>query len=712
MGPVAVLALQLLAGAGQPTERRLVELRAAPADEGPVIARIEAIGARRLGPKGGPIQIVELPAERLPALGGLAGVVEVSRRGRLGIALDRSGPSIGLPEVRDDLGLDGAGVLIGVIDTGADVLHPDLVRDDGRSRVELVIDLGEAPRGVFPEIEALAAAAVYGPEEIQAAVDSGDASAIGGRDRVGHGTHVASIAAGSHGLAPGATLIVVKASRQKEGQFEEADVVLAERFVFAYAAGRGMPAVVNLSLGGDDGAHDGSSLLERGLLEPLDEEPRGRLVVAAAGNGAYQDGHASAWLEGEASIALIVPGHGDLEEPPFVRLSVKGARGTTVEARAPDGTPRVTGVVSTTSGAIAVELADPEPGTWTLTLEGAGRADVWVAEANIVGALGTTPRFADHLDVGGQVMLPATAEGILAVGSYATRTSYRDRAGQWHDSPSLEAGAVSVFSARGPSAAGAPKPDLVAPGEAIIAALSSDTDPADPLSAFYRAWSPDGAVVDAGRAVLWGTSAAAAHVSGVAALLLSVAPDLDVAAVSDALRAASRPLEGRAWSVAHGHGLVDARAAVDAALGLFGSTIDPSSSAISATRDVLAPGEETRLLVVARDPQGRPAGPGHDVRVELEGTATLLDVGDLGHGLYEARWTPGPDALGGAFSFVASIDDRPLDRSATVQVAHDRRELGESLTVGGGGCSAGGGAPVAGVWLLALAPALLGRSRI
>jgi hypothetical protein len=216
--------------------------------------------------------------------------------------------------------------------------------------------------------------------------------------------------------------------------------------------------------------------------------------------------------------------------------------------------------------------------------------------------------------------------------------------------------------------------------------------------------------LDAGRAALWGSSAAAAHVSGVAALLFSVDPDLDAAAVRGALCAATRPLEGRAWSVAHGHGLVDARAALDAGLGLYGSPIDPATSAISATRDVVAPGEETRLLVVARDGRGRPAGPGHEVGVTVLGPGPSLDVRDLGHGLYEARWTPTQDALGEVFWFVATIDDAALGRAAPVWVAHHRRELGRRFTIGGGGCSTGGPAPVVGGWLLfGLGPAVLIR---
>src|SRR6185369_10266768 len=46
------------------------------------------------------------------------------------------------------------------------------------------------------------------------------------------------------------------------------------------------PAVVNLSLGTDFGAHDGSSPIERGLESLVGEGHPGRAIVVAAGNSA------------------------------------------------------------------------------------------------------------------------------------------------------------------------------------------------------------------------------------------------------------------------------------------------------------------------------------------------------------------------------------------------------------------------------------------
>ena len=79
---------------------------------------------------------------------------------------------------------------------------------------------------------------------------------------------------------------------------------------------------------------------------------------------------------------------------------------------------------------------------------------------------------------------PGNAESVITVGS--THRSHPHRHG------------VSYFSSRGPTADGRSKPDLLAPGEDI-----------------------DGPVPGGGLQAMHGTSQAAAHVSGAAAILMA-----------------------------------------------------------------------------------------------------------------------------------------------------------------------------------------------
>ncbi|MEU6378989.1 S8 family serine peptidase [Streptomyces sp. NPDC046909] len=85
---------------------------------------------------------------------------------------------------------------------------------------------------------------------------------------------------------------------------------------------------------------------------------------------------------------------------------------------------------------------------------------------------------------GASISDPGNADSVITVGS--THRSNPHRHG------------VSYFSSRGPTGDGRPKPDLLAPGEDI-----------------------DGPIPDQGIAALHGTSQAAAHVSGAAAMLLA-----------------------------------------------------------------------------------------------------------------------------------------------------------------------------------------------
>ncbi len=110
------------------------------------------------------------------ALTAAAGVTRVWLDGKRRATLDRSAAQIGAPAAWD-AGLTGVGVTVAVLDTGVDQTHPDLA---GREIAER--NFSAAPDNV---------------------------------DRVGHGTHVASIAAGNgaksggkfRGIADGASVL-------------------------------------------------------------------------------------------------------------------------------------------------------------------------------------------------------------------------------------------------------------------------------------------------------------------------------------------------------------------------------------------------------------------------------------------------------------------------------------------------------------------------
>ncbi|MBO0609688.1 S8 family serine peptidase [Myceligenerans salitolerans] len=86
---------------------------------------------------------------------------------------------------------------------------------------------------------------------------------------------------------------------------------------------------------------------------------------------------------------------------------------------------------------------------------------------------------------------------------------------------------VTGFSSRGPRTDGAIKPDIVAPGEEIVAARAAGTRLGSPVGEHYVALS--------------GTSMAAPHVAGAAAVVLEARPDLTAPELKAALMGSADP---------------------------------------------------------------------------------------------------------------------------------------------------------------------------
>ncbi|UED87317.1 S8 family serine peptidase [Streptomyces profundus] len=189
-----------------------------------------------------------------------AGVSSLSLDSVRTAALDRSVPRIGAPAAWD-AGFDGTGVTVAVLDTGIDTTHPDL--DEGK---------------------------------VVAAANFSDAEGV--EDRYGHGTHVASIAAGSRGaftgVAPGVSLLNGKVL-DDFGSGVESGIVAGMEWAVEHGAD-----IVNMSLGGDD--TPGVDLLEEAVNRLSDETDV--LFVLSAGNGG--PGPGTLGSPGSADAALTV----------------------------------------------------------------------------------------------------------------------------------------------------------------------------------------------------------------------------------------------------------------------------------------------------------------------------------------------------------------------------------------------------------------------
>ncbi|WP_129347095.1 S8 family serine peptidase [Sorangium cellulosum] len=523
--------------------------------------------------------------------------------------LDRSRRWIRLDQYReatsaDGVGADGEGVVVGIVDTGIDVTHPDFRDEDGGTRIRWLLQAGEA-RGLQPALERAygcddpnqSSCAIFSHVEIDAML----AEKLPGlqRDITGHGTHVASIAAGNGGpmvsqrpryvgVAPAATLIVAAPSRPGDG-FDDPDILKAVQFIFDRADELGMPAVVNLSVGSDFGPHDGTSPLEVGLAAMVGGERRGRAIVVAAGNsgalyeidgegpmGIHTEAHVSphavtrvpirtpassngygyVWITfrpddevsvglegpgGEAWIGLVDPGED---------AGYKGDDGRTTGAvinRLANGKSAIT---ADTNSAVVAFSGAWEAGEFAVLLQGRGDAQLWVTGLGDVSPshdLGL--QFTRGIKQG-TINVPASHPGLLAVGCTINRVSWRPHGRRTNvrltsvEGELIEEDSACYFSAAGPTPFGVAKPEISAPGGFVVAAMGDGVDPRDrPGGLFDTPGCPDDEpcfVVDDHHAVASGSSMSAPQVTGAIALLFQRDPRLSQADVTEILQAGAR----------------------------------------------------------------------------------------------------------------------------------------------------------------------------
>lgn len=518
-----------------------------------------------LGVSTGTILSMRVTLEELLLLATSPDVVYVEPAWKTEPKLDRSLPAIGVDRVHaQSPPVTGEGVIIGALDTGIDYTHLDFRYDgdgDGFEESSRILNIWDQTSGFF--------GVYYDNEQIESELALG-VGLVRQADTDGHGTHVMGIAtgdgssstAGFVGVAPEAQLIMVKTP------FYTSDILAGVDYIFDRAEELGLPAVVNLSLGGHEGPHDGTSLFEQGLDE-LTQEP-GRVIVVSAGNEGDRAIHVTHTLNGNSFTFAVNPSSNSLD----LSLWYPGGSQFTLTVVPPTGAPLVvpagtTGYTSTPSGSAYVEnaaagpnplngdnevvvmLSDLNPGIlWTFTVSdagGGGRFDGWITSSNggtILG--GDTTHTIDE---------PGNAFRVITVGAFNTKARWDSLSGQQDFSVQYPIGALSYFSSQGPTRDGRQKPEVAAPGAWVAAALSADSSSQGYIT------HPDGE-----HTMLIGTSVSAPHVSGVVALMLSIDPHLTADEVKTKLTrtAASDAFTGSVPNPPWGWGKVAANAVIAA----------------------------------------------------------------------------------------------------------------------------------------------------
>lgn len=223
--------------------------------------------------------VVSLPLDSVEALEQIEGVVRIDK-GHLGkrkTDVTRSvtgvnqlnGPT--LPA--DATGYTGKGVNVCIIDGGIDFQHPAFKDDEGRSRIKCVYMMGNDNGNKFtvddPEAgEYTFPGSVFDTPELIATLTTDDVEEY-------HGTHTASIAAGSltpqgfGGMAPEADLVLIPIREEEVEGFDEIDAgeyfELALAFASAYADQSNQPTVLSVSANSHGGPHDGTSTITEAI---------------------------------------------------------------------------------------------------------------------------------------------------------------------------------------------------------------------------------------------------------------------------------------------------------------------------------------------------------------------------------------------------------------------------------------------------------------
>lgn len=499
----------------------------------------------------------------------------------------------------------GAGVLIGIIDVqGFDFAHPDFLDGSGRTRFVQIWDQGgdarPAPAG--PPGRRTPVARRYGAEFLKRDLDAAIARAPGERlpateleaqsQRVpaSHGTHVASIAAGKSGLCPNALLAAVlldlPASDQERRRsfYDSTRIAHAFDYLVALAEELKMPVSINISLGTNGHAHDGTSAINRWIDSALTEP--GRAVCVAAGNAGQERATTSGdigWVMGrihtsgriaarglDADLEWVVVGNGvaDLSENELeiwysaqdrFRVSVQAPDGTWIGPVSPRQYVENRELPDGTFVSVYNELYHPANGSnyisiylspflsdrgvvgvgagvWKVRLHGEeirdGRFHGWIErdDPRRIGRIGPADAwrfpsfFSERSNVDdSSISSLACGHNVIAVANL--------------DDPAER---IHVTSSQGPTRDARWKPEIAAPGTEVVAARG--------FSGSEDLW-----------VAMTGTSMASPYACGVAGLMLAAERRLTSSQINGIMIRTARPLPGGtfAWTNDAGFGRLD-----------------------------------------------------------------------------------------------------------------------------------------------------------
>ncbi len=509
----------------------------------------------------------------------------------------------------------GKGVLVGIIDVqGFDFSHRDFLDEKGKTRFVRIWDQGAAKDFSRPSPETTGQfnyGAEFKQEDLNAALAASPGLKIPAYElepqsqmvEGSHGTHVASIAAGNRGICPRAEIAAVLISLplrdqdRRESFYDSTRIADAVDYLIEVARKRKLRLSLNVSLGTNGHAHDGSSAISRWIDSAMSVP--GRCISVAAGNA----GQEAAAFEGDSGFVMgrihtsgsiparglvkdiewVVVGNGlmDLSENEL-EIWYSPQDRFSVSVRPPGG-DRFIGPIEPRQFienrqlkdgsflSVYSELYHPSNGAnyisvyltpmlsdkgvvgipagrWMVRLHGHevrdGRYHGWIErdDPRKLGRVGDRDawRFPSFFSESSNV--DDSSVSSLACGRRVISVANLDHAAE----------RVNITSSQGPTRDNRFKPDIAAPGTNIVAAKGFAAKGDDWVS-------------------MTGTSMASPFVCGVAGLMLAANPKLTAAQIEGIIVRTARPLPGDSfkWANGAGFGRIDPDACVAEAVAVM-----------------------------------------------------------------------------------------------------------------------------------------------